>query len=400
MAKLPGSDPASPRSSSFTPEVLDKTVIAIPLLKILEEERDEETKARKAHKRYIPRLIGVILDLNLEYRQGRDSCRQRVRELVAEAIVRAGTNKASGTQGINNSKSDLSNQYMFAKLEPSVIRELVRLDNQREVTDEQHGETDEQRTTWMTQRAIYRIWPDFKIKKLTTKSVSTVKADAARVSFSAFGDEVVWAVIDSGIDGRHPHFESHQNLELKEPLRHRDFTADEHEEEQPLVDEFGHGTHVAGIIAGEMSTDANKRGDAETPKEIRAVTRHRDEFGELERTNTVKKIFHVAAVVGQVGKGYSPIPDITECVRNAIETADDSEYDDADLKTMLLPLLGTGTGRGELERRARELIYAAISHMERHPPCRIQRVYFLSWTERDLAVCQRILQESPEVTIP
>ena len=122
--------------------------------------------------------------------------------------------------------------------------------------------------------------------------------------------------------------------------------------------------------------------------------------GELERTNKVKKIFHVAAVVGQVGKGYSPIPDITECVRNAIETADDSEFDDADLKTMLLPLLGTGTGRGELERRARELISAAISHMERHPPCRIQRVYFLSWTERDLAVCQRILQESPEVTIP
>jgi serine protease AprX len=281
MAKLPGSDPASPRSSSFTPEVLDKTVIAIPLLKILAEERDEETKARKAHKRYIPRLIGVILDLNLEYRQGRDSCRQRVRELVAEAIVRAGTNKAPGTQGINNSKSDLSNQYMFAKLEPSVIRELVRLDNQREVTDEQHGETDEQRTTWITQRAIYRIWPDFKIKKLTTKSVSTVKADAARVSFSAFGAEVVWAVIDSGIDGGHPHFESHQNLELKEPLRHRDFTADEHEEEQPLVDEFGHGTHVAGIIAGEMSTDANKRGDAETPKEIRAVTRHRDEFGDI-----------------------------------------------------------------------------------------------------------------------
>jgi hypothetical protein len=39
MAKLPGSDPASPRSSSFTPEVRDKTVIAIPLLKILESER-------------------------------------------------------------------------------------------------------------------------------------------------------------------------------------------------------------------------------------------------------------------------------------------------------------------------------------------------------------------------
>jgi O-acetyl-ADP-ribose deacetylase (regulator of RNase III) len=152
------------------------------------------------------------------------------------------------------------------------------------------------------------------------------------------------------------------------------------------------GQIIDDIIAREL---AEKAGGGVPPGEV-VVTG----AGELERTNKVKKIFHVAAVVGQVGKGYSPIPDITECVRNAIETADDSEYDDADLKTMLLPLLGTGTGRGELERRARELIYAAISHMERHPPCRIQRVYFLSWTERDLAVCQRILQESPEVTIP
>jgi O-acetyl-ADP-ribose deacetylase (regulator of RNase III) len=152
------------------------------------------------------------------------------------------------------------------------------------------------------------------------------------------------------------------------------------------------GQIIDDIIARELT---EKAGGGVPPGEV-VVTG----AGELERTNKVKKIFHVAAVVGQVGKGYSPIPDITECVRNAIETADDSEYDDADLKTMLLPLLGTGTGRGELERRARELIYAAISHMERHPPCRIQRVYFLSWTERDLAVCQRILQESPEVTIP
>ena len=30
-----------------------------------------------------------------------------------------------------------------------------------------------------------------------------------------------------------------------------------------------------------MSTDAQKRGDGETPKEIRAVTRHRDELGDI-----------------------------------------------------------------------------------------------------------------------
>jgi serine protease AprX len=276
MAKLPGSDPTAPEDVSFTPEVLDKTVIAIPLLKILEDEKEAQEKARKARKRYEHQLIGVILDLNLEYRLGRDECRDRVRQLVQEAIAVAGTGKAPGQQGINEEKSRYSNQYMFAKLEPEVIRELVRLDAPRARSEE--GETVEQRTTRGTQRAIYRIWPDFKIKKLTTKSVSTVKADAARVSFSALGDDVVWAVIDSGIDEHHPHFALHENLKLKEPLAHVDFTGGN----APLVDDYGHGTHVAGIIAGEVGpAPEGKAAGKEPPPEVRAVTRYRDEHGDV-----------------------------------------------------------------------------------------------------------------------
>ena len=37
---------------------------------------------------------------------------------------------------------------------------------------------------WSAPRAIFRIWPDFPIKALLVKSVSTVKADAAHSSFS------------------------------------------------------------------------------------------------------------------------------------------------------------------------------------------------------------------------
>jgi len=121
--------------------------------------------------------------------------------------------------------------------------------------------------------------------------------------------------------------------------------------------------------------------------------------GELERTHGVKKIFHAAAVVGQIGKGYTPIADIAMCVRNSLELADSPEFNDLELKTMLFPILGTGTGRGNLEEKAGELIRAAISHLSQYPPCRIDRVYFLVLTEKHLAVCQRVLQEAPEVII-
>jgi len=117
-------------------------------------------------------------------------------------------------------------------------------------------------------RLIYKLWPDFKVKPLIDRSVATVKADAAYKAFSASGGGITWAVVDSGIDGAHPHFGSE-----REPLTsvlhhpdvvelHRDFTNGADIGADPktwpgkrhpaLIDEFGHGTHVAGIISGAL----------------------------------------------------------------------------------------------------------------------------------------------------
>ncbi len=94
---------------------------------------------------------------------------------------------------------------------------------------------------------IFQIWSDNDIHTTLTRSLITVKADAAQRAFQAMGEGIVWAVLDSGIDATHPHFAEHANLSVTEPLAHTDFTPDSN---APLTDAPGHGTHVAGIIAG------------------------------------------------------------------------------------------------------------------------------------------------------
>jgi O-acetyl-ADP-ribose deacetylase (regulator of RNase III) len=153
------------------------------------------------------------------------------------------------------------------------------------------------------------------------------------------------------------------------------------------------GRVVEDVIANELMSAVGENANI-PPGEVIATG-----SGALERTHGVKRIFHAAAVVGQVGKGYTPIADVAMCVRNALELADSSEFDDVGLKTMLFPLMGTGTGRGAVEEKARELIGAAISHMTQTPPCRIDRAYFLVLSEKHLEACQRVLQEASEVHI-
>ena len=94
---------------------------------------------------------------------------------------------------------------------------------------------------------IDKLWHDQPCKALLDKSSLCVEAIAAQRLFSAMGEGICWAVLDSGIDTAHPHFQQHANV-LPE---WKDFVGI-----SERGDLAGHGTAVAGIIAGEATGDA------------------------------------------------------------------------------------------------------------------------------------------------
>ena len=208
-------------------------------------------------------IVNIIIDVNLQYYQGREAAFAAVIELAKRALAGRDIAGASDLE-LPRSVGSSSNPFMSAKLPGLVVQEMVRLDGERgrqnaqaprleaeaRVETEAPARAEAPPINPAPYRAMYRSWENFSVHPLIDRSISTVKADAARRAFLAEGRDIVWAVIDSGVDRMHEHFKDAATLDVKLPLRHFDFTVREGEEEQPLVDKFGHGTHVAGIIAG------------------------------------------------------------------------------------------------------------------------------------------------------
>ena len=140
--------------------------------------------------------------------------------------------------------------YMRCMLTPDEITRLVR-----------GGDPVTEAGSQRARGLIYHVWPDLILRAHLDRSVSTIKADAAARTFGCAGAGVVWGVLDSGIDATHPHFAAHDTLTAPAVSKlHRDFTIPSDPsvpgaKPSPLTDAYGHGTHVAGIIAGQAPLD-------------------------------------------------------------------------------------------------------------------------------------------------
>jgi serine protease AprX len=258
-------------------ETLAPRLISEPLKSKIDQELSRlDGKAFNASAASSPISYEVIIEVNLNNPQGRMGARAAIFAMLHDILG------LENKDALSRNRDDSTHPYIFATMTAAQIVELVTRDGENAAaliatgtpatSHEPALPTDlpnasrgtNPSSARKTLRSIFRIWESQKVHPLITESVQTVKANAAHSSFGAFGENVVWAVLDSGIDPNHPHFKLHDNLNLAAPLSGRScsFAPSASPWNQ---DVFGHGTHVAGIIAGESTPDTVSQAAIQSP---------------------------------------------------------------------------------------------------------------------------------------
>lgn len=136
--------------------------------------------------------------------------------------------------------------------------------------------------------------------------------------------------------------------------------------------------------------------------------RHRVEIGTVLETvpgalwvdNGVNRILHVAAVRARGdGRGVrAERSDLENCVKEVLKRAQQinrrlwNRFLDRADTSILFPLVGAGDGGLPVERVAETIIPPAVTYLQNNPDSILKEIYFLAYTTRDKAACDRVLE--------
>jgi O-acetyl-ADP-ribose deacetylase (regulator of RNase III) len=113
--------------------------------------------------------------------------------------------------------------------------------------------------------------------------------------------------------------------------------------------------------------------------------------GQLASTHGVQRLFHVAAVWGELERGYAPAADVAGCARKALQCVERFAAATGGVRSVLLPLLATGTARGEPGESIPAVLDAAVDHLERNRDGAVRTIYVTAYTQAEMATCRQVL---------
>lgn len=148
--------------------------------------------------------------------------------------------------------------------------------------------------------AIRRIWKNAKKSALIDISISTLQVRPAHNAYRALGADIHWVVLDTGIYPKHPHFKDAAQGKGTIVATY-DCSKRGPVQAGPANDKHGHGTHVAGIIAGRLKTgDFDLSGMA--PQALLHIYKVLDDSGDGRDSWIIKALDHIAQTNEKAGR--------------------------------------------------------------------------------------------------
>ncbi|MEO5903743.1 MAG: S8 family peptidase [Gemmatimonadaceae bacterium] len=192
-------------------------------------------------------------------------------------------------------------ETILQQLEPEELQRYVALNLTR-----QEAETLSSMAHGDKKFPVARIWKNSAKWAYIDRSIHTTQAFPAHNSYQAAGQGVTWAVLDSGIHLTHPHFAngtiakvydctSSDQRRVRQGLRELD--PHDANDAKAARDRFGHGAHVAGIIAGRHTPRDSEGNDrlmcGMAPEATLFIYKVLDDNGSGEDSWIIKAIDHI-----------------------------------------------------------------------------------------------------------
>ncbi|WDM69003.1 S8 family serine peptidase [Xanthomonas cucurbitae] len=162
-----------------------------------------------------------------------------------------------------------------------------------------------------------RVWRDAGKRALIHVSGNVLHADAARTAYRARGQQIGWAVLDTGIVASHPHFYvkgQRDNVVAQWDCTRRGAPRQLTRADGQAfarLDRHGHGTHIAGIIAGHCHASIpDAQGNPGSPLEFAGMApdtrlygfKVLDDAGNGRDSWMIKAVQQVAAINERAGE--------------------------------------------------------------------------------------------------